>query len=160
MASSTPKTIVIKHNPGGPNIHSALADAALTPGELLKVTATGFAAHNAGSEFAVPLFAVENPWDDGGASAAAIDVDYASSDTAQAVLAQRGEQVYAWLAAGENASVFEALVSAGTASPGDLACIGSGTPTLANANCIVGYAAEAKNNSSGTVRVRVKVTVA
>lgn len=86
------------------------AAAAITPGMLLELTsADKVQAHSsAGQNVVPPMFALEDELQGNG-----IDDAYASGDPVQVWVAQRGEEVYAILADGENVSIGDPLESNG-----------------------------------------------
>ena len=162
MASSTPHTIILKQmEMYGRHQKEALAGTAgILPGDLLKVYTSGnvypFSLEKASN--ASPRFAIENPYCENNSSAA-IDVAYSSGHTVFYVMAEEGDEIYAWLAAAENVSIGDYLVGAGSAYPGDLAEAGTGAATEAEVEGVVARALEAVNNGSGTAHVRIKVEV-
>ena len=85
------------------------ADAAITPGHLLEITATGVKVHaTAGGNVKGHLFALENELEGQDITDA-----FAADDKVQVWVAQRGEQVYALLANGETTTIGCLLESAG-----------------------------------------------
>jgi len=109
MTSATdPKTILLK---GQPQYREGIADAALTPGELVEQMTTGNFRKHATAAGVMPskLFAREEEYVGGG-----IDVAYAASDTFPYMACQSGDQVYALVAASAVAIVIgDLLESAG-----------------------------------------------
>lgn len=164
MAATTAKTILLKINGGERPYFEAKANVALTPGELLKWSADDeLDPHSMAGGNAQPLFAVENPYDDDN-TVAAIDSDYALGDTVRYVVAQPGDEIYAFLADGENVAKGDPLESDGagalqahTAPSIDES--GSDTTTIYY-RAIVAWAAEDKDNSAGGARARIRVSVA
>lgn len=152
-----PKTIILK---GDPLRDEGVAAEAITPGEILAWDATPeLIPHGSAGGNWLGLIAVEEDFvgDD-------IDTDYATSDTVQVAYPRRGDVVYAFLAAGENVSKGDPLESDGAGAlqahtPQAVDEGGAATYTI-YADGIVGYAEEDKNNSGGSVRVRVKVRIA
>lgn len=102
-------------------------------------------------------FARENETIGGG-----IDTPYAAGSNVLGFIAQRGDIVYAWLAAGQNV-VAGALLSAGAAGNLVAATPGSttGDPVTAVTfpSFVVAKATEAVNNSGGSNPVRIKVEI-
>ncbi len=110
------------------------------------------------------MFCVEDPYAEPSSSTAAIDTDYALGYTARYVIAQRGDQIYAWLADGENVAKGAALISdgAGALKAGGSQAVdegGSATYTVYSGS-VVAFADEDLNNSAGGARARIKVRVA
>ncbi len=169
MASTTPHTILLKSMTlnGKVQKEGIAGTAGILPGDLLKpqLPASGnvypYTMHGYQAN-AVPWFAVENPYAAATATAA-IDTAYGSGHSVFYVTSQPGDEIYAWLGTGTLGSVAinTWCVPAGSAQPGDLMAITSGTPvTGGSVMPIVGRALEAVNNSAGTVHVRLKVEVA
>lgn len=104
MASSTPKTILVRVNGADRPIYDAQdalpANEAITPGELLAINSTEeFIPHGTADGAASPkIFAVENPYADD-QTVAAINHDYATGEAVRHIIAQPGDIVYAWIAA-------------------------------------------------------------
>lgn len=158
MAKTTFGSIVIQaaNQMGDVTRLEALAAAAVTPGELAELTSAGaIQAHSAaaGTLEQGKIFVLESqtPDDEDDFS---IDVDYASGDTVYYMQAKAGDEVYAWLAAQENAAITDSLESDGA---GALAVATVGVGTLANS--IVGSPVVAVDNSGGGTRVRIRVRV-
>lgn len=151
-----PKTIVLK---GDPIRKERQAAEALTPGELLDVDASSkLIPHGNAGQNAAAIFCLEEDFvgDD-------IDTDYAADDTVQYGFFRQGDEVYAWLAAGENVADGDELESDGAGAlqahtPQAVDEGGTATYTI-YANAIVARAIEDKDNSGGTTRVRVKVEI-
>lgn len=123
------------------------ASAAITPGHLVAFGgAKDLVVHASAAGQARKAFALENDLVGLG-----IDDAYALGEMVQYGVFCPGSEVYAFLAAGENASKGSKLVSAGN---GALAVMGSG-----EADGLVAFALEAKNNT-GSTAVRIKVEVA
>lgn len=149
MASSTPHTIVLK---GNPKRFENLSSAAVTPGELLELDTAGkVKPHATAAGAAAPMFAVEDPYN-GVTGTAAIDVDYASGETVRWVMAQPGDELYAWLEANGSVNIGGRLES-GTG--GQLQAYTSGTAVYHD-NRIVAEALEAKAGSTVAVRIKVR----
>jgi hypothetical protein len=85
------------------------AAAAITPGMLVELTSAGkVQAHSNAGFDAIPMFAFEDEL-----QGKDIDEDYAADDPVQVWIPQRGDQAYAILADGENASTGDFLESDG-----------------------------------------------
>lgn len=85
------------------------AAAAITPGMLVEMTSAGKVQAHANAGFdAIPMFALEDELQGKG-----IDEDYAADDPVQIFIPQRGDQVNAVLADGENVSTGDFLESDG-----------------------------------------------
>ena len=159
MASTVYHSIVIQaaNEFGDITRREKLAAAAITPGELLDFdSATTVNAHGvAGGVLQGKLVALETQTPDS-ATAANIDVDYASGDTVYFAEGKPGDVFYMWLAAGQSALMNP---------PSQLISDGAGALTVATVdaatltNSIVGVADEVKDNSGGGTRVRIKVRI-
>jgi len=134
------------------------AAAAITPGQLLEEDTNGeVQPHSTAGGSAQPAFAIEN-----GMIGDDIDVDYSVGDNVHYRVFNKGAEVYAFLANGENVSIGDLLESDGagalqayTAQAVDEG--GTGTYTIYD-NAIVVKAKEALNNTSGSPS-RIKVEV-
>jgi hypothetical protein len=126
------------------------ATTTIAPGMLLEVDSSGrdqLAAHNTANGFAERLFAVEDAL-----RGRTVDDGYVSGDLVSAHLVDPGSEVQAFLDAGENASIGDFLVAAGS---GTLQVVG----TSANEHPIA-VALEALNLSgSGAVPTLMDVRV-
>lgn len=90
-------------------IEEMVANAAITPGMLVEEMSTGkVRAHATAGGNAIPMFALEDEL-----QGKAIAEAYAAADPVQVWIAQRGEQVYAILADGENVAIGDPLESNG-----------------------------------------------
>lgn len=143
-SATTPKTIELYGE--GLQGEALVTDAAVTPGMLLTRTATGVRPHNAASQTATPMFAVENA-----AVGAGIGDDYAIGAQCIFKTFAPGSSVYALAHAGGAAIAVNALLMSG----------GDGTLELAtNTNDIViARALQAIDNSSGSTPVRIRVEI-
>jgi len=82
---------------------------AIVPGMLVEMTNAGkVQKHSSAGEFAEKMFALENELEGGG-----IDDIYTAEDRVQCWIAGRGDQVYAFLAAGETVAIGDRLESHG-----------------------------------------------
>ena len=151
MASSTPKTIVIR---GNPDREERPAAAGITPGMLIEYASSSLdvQAHSTAAGNASRMFAVEDPGADDN-TVAAIDHAYATGDQVRFVQAQPGDHLYAWLDDGGSVNAGDALQSSGD---GALDLHGGTT----NPESIVAYALEDNDNSGGTANSRLKIQVA
>lgn len=136
-----------------------IAAAAITPGELIEKDASGqFQAHSTAGGNVIPRIAIEESYIGND-----IDTDYASGDQVRYNFGQPGEEYYMFLAAGENASDGDLLESDGAGA------LQVHTPQAVDEGGTATYdiytneahfvAAEDKDNSGGTSRVRIKVEV-
>lgn len=152
MASTTPNTVLLNANGAERPIYEIAANGTLTPGQLVRFNSNGkLEVHGTANGVAQKIFVVENPY---GNTTKAIDQTYAANDFARVIWGQSGDVVYAWLKAGVNAAIGDALTSDGAGA--------LQKPTVDAAlleGAIVAYAAEALNNSGGTP-LRIKVRVA
>lgn len=145
-----PHKILLKQGDGGAIRKELVAGGTITPGMLVERTSSDTAqAHSTPGGNAATAFASENDLVGDG-----IDDDYDSGDTVQLRYCQRGEEVYALLADGEDVSIGAQLESDGTGALQEHTPVGSDV----QANAIVAIALEAINNASGDV-VRIKVEV-
>lgn len=132
------------------------AAAAITPGMLIELTSAGkVQKHSSAGQFTEKMFALENELEGGG-----IDDDYASGDQVQCWIAGRGDQVYAFLADGENVTIGDILESHGDG------CLQKAVAEAADSatypGSVVGVALEAVDMSgssgvdpSGRIKIRV-----
>lgn len=104
-----PNSIILKRL-GAEVIEEITATAvAIKPGYLLEMaSATTVQAHSSAEGNVLPMFALED-WPQG----KAITADYAVSTKIQVWIPRRGDQVYAYLADGQNASAGDFLESNG-----------------------------------------------
>lgn len=152
MASSTYHTIAIQ---GGAVRLEALADAAITPGELLEINSDEEAAPHSSAAGVLPgkLIALEDPAAEA-STTAAIDTDYDTGDTVYYAWGQSGDLFYMWLKAGETGvKGITQLISDGA---GALQAKTVDANTLENS--VVGISAEDKT-AGGGVRVRHLVRI-
>lgn len=85
------------------------ANAAITPGMLIELMSTGkVRAHATAEGNVLPMFALEDELQGNG-----IDDAYAAADRVQCWIPQRGEQVYAIVADGQNIAIGDWLASNG-----------------------------------------------
>ena len=132
-------------------VEEMTAHATITPGMLVEQRSDGkIQAHSKAVGNAVPMFALEDEL-----QGKTIADNYAAGDPVQVWIPQRGEQVYAHLAAGQNVAVGTFLSSNGAgmlratpapASTGDVDVLE-----------IVGVAVEAVNASAGAKRIIIRV---
>lgn len=133
------------------HVYDGEASATVTPGELIEVSGVSgndltYQPHSTAGGSAAGHFAVEYSHTGKG-----VDDDYASGDHMELHKALTGDQVYAWLAAGENVGTGDFLVSAGN---GALQA-GDGTQDAVH----VCKPVESVDNSGGASPVRIKVEV-
>lgn len=143
------------------------ANGTITPGELIEISGSGskedktFVVHSTAPSTdtegaAVPRFALEAKAGRG------IDDDYSSGDYLEYRTGLTGDEIYAWLDTGENASIDDPLESAGN---GALAVHTGSDDTDTTTTqtyydgAIVAHATEAVDNSGGSSPVRIKVEV-
>jgi hypothetical protein len=124
------------------------AAAAVTPGDLLEYSAGNVQPHStaAGTDVGSRMVALETMTPATGTTPA-IDQDYAAGDRVYVGLPVPGDVLYMWLATGSNVAKGDSLESAG-----------SGALKAATTGAVVGIAAEALNNASGS-NVRIKVRI-
>ncbi len=139
------------------------AASAVTPGELIEVNSSGkVKAHANAGQNVLPMFAFEDELQGNG-----IDDDYDADDPVQCWIPRAGDEVYAFLADGEDASQGDFLESDGngalqvhTADSESIGTDSSGAVNSFYTNQIVGVAMEDLDlsGSSGT-RQRIKVRI-
>ena len=129
---------------------------AITPGYLLELaSATTVQAHSTAGGNVLPMFAIEDQF-----QGKAITADYAVSVKIQVWIPRRGDQVYAYLADGQNASAGDFLESA---SAGTLAVHAADNSAAPNVTAqVVGVALEAVDLSGSanlTAIGRIKIRI-
>ncbi len=158
MASSSPHTILLKTATNEflqKELRAGIAG--ILPGDLLDISSGSFIPFSGAKGVnAIPRFALESAYSDDH-TVAAINDPYAASDTVFSVIAQEGDEVYAWLADGESVSVGDKVVAAGSAAPGDLAAAGTAAATGATIEAVIGRAMEAVTASGSHARLRIEV---
>lgn len=152
MASSTPKTVILR---GTPVIKEAVAvSAVITPGMLLlRTSATQVRPHNVAAGMAQPAFAVERDITGGD-----ITTNYAVADTVAYASMEPGYEVYAIVAAGAGAIVAgDFLESDGSGG------LRKSTHAVTNATTAsawpIAVALEAVDNSGGGTAVRIRAEI-
>jgi hypothetical protein len=125
-------------------VKEKVAASAITPGMLITLDTNGkVTAHASAEQAAVPMFALEDELQGNG-----IDDAYAAGDPVQCWYPARGDEVYAILTDGENASIGDNLVSAGD---GGLQVFAAGSAgEVEYPNCIVARALEAVDLSGSS----------
>lgn len=128
----------------------AVAAGTIKPGMLIEETsAAKFQAHSTEGGYAMRLFAVEDALQGN-----TLNNDYSADDLVSANVELPGNEVFAYLAAGENVSIGTKLISAGDGTLIAEASAGSGV-TVKQA---IGIAREAKDLSgSGAVDTKIRV---
>ncbi len=146
------KTIVLK---GDPLQKEAKATAAITPGHLIQIDSTAgkVKKHASSGQPAASMFAIEDSLQGN-----EIGDAYSAGDRVQYVHARPGDEIYAWLKAGENVSRGDYLQSGGD---GTLIKYEASTATSVEyPNSIVAVADEALDlSASSAVATRIKVVV-
>lgn len=153
-----PKKILLKGT--GPHLQKE-ADVAVDifPGMLAEKDANGeIKPHSSAGGNCVPYIVKEQGYIGNG-----IDDAYAVGDRATYIIPGKGEEVYAFLAAGENVDPTDVLESAGNGAlqahtPQNVDEGGANTFTI-NLNAVKFKPVEAVDNSGGVERVRIKVEV-
>jgi len=154
------KTIILKGTPKQETCK--IGEASMYPGALVEeLTARTVTMHATEAGNAEKMFLIEDAL-----QGKEISDVFTNAAQCQVAHCKSGDEIYAWLADGENASVGEALVSAG--SGGDLQCFSAsqdfGSDNTGNIypDAIVAYALEAVDldGSSNTAHSRIKVRVA
>jgi hypothetical protein len=146
LSSTSPKRIHLK---GSGRHEEGIAGAAIKPGHLVMLDTDGdYVPHNNAYGKAERLFALEDAL-----QGKSIDDSYASGDIVAMTVATPGDEVYAWLAAGEHAVVGEQLVSAGTGA------FMEATDSDVSEERLVVALEEVESESSAGVETRIKVRV-
>lgn len=146
MASTTPYTIVLRGSAPVEEKASASGQA-ITPGDLLGLNTSGeLIVHGTAGGPAVPMFAVEDPYN-GVTGTAAIDVDYASAEWVKYVVAQPGDEIYAWLEANGSVNAGQYVQSNGAGAV-ELFVAGSHPVALA---------LESVNGQTVAARIKLKI---
>lgn len=138
-------------------VKELVANAALTPGMLVEEMSTGKVRKHAGDDaFVTAMFALEDEL-----QGKEISEAYAADDIVKCWYPQHGEEVYALLADGENASIGSKLSSNGD---GYLRVYASPESAIEETGAIVAIAKEAVNRSTSsggdtnvTGRIRVEI---
>lgn len=148
MAKNTIK--IKKHNDV---IEERVAAATITPGMLIELTsADKVQAHSvSGGPVTPPMFALEDELQGNG-----ITDNYVADNVVQIWVAGRGDQVYALLADGENASIGEKLVSNGD---GYLKCASGDSGTDEAFVAIALEAVDRSTSSGGDTNVTGRIEV-
>ncbi len=152
--SGTPNTIMLEVGTN-PTIRERLAGGAINPGYLIeKNTSDAVIAHATAAANAQKIIAIENV-----ANAEGIDDAYVSGESTRCWYPRRGDLAYMLVAAAASAIVIgDVLESAGDGTV-RIATADAATDT-AQRDSVVGYAAEAVNNSGGGSEARIKVEIA
>lgn len=136
-------------------IEEGVANAAITPGELIEWMSTGKVRKHATADGnAIPMFALENELEGKG-----LADNYAADDRVQCWIAGRGDQVYTLLKDGQNVAIGDYLVSAGDGSLKKLVVTSAGV--VEQPLQVVAQALEALNlsGSASVANARLKVRV-
>ena len=153
----TQKTIIIKGGQGMQKEFPLKASSDITPGMLIQRDA-GYYKPNAiapddtgATIYPSKIFALESPYSQVAVGAKAIDTQYdTDKETVIGYYALPGDEIYAWLAAGENVAADAVLESNGAGA----------LQAYTTAGGAVCRATEAVDNSAtGAVAVRIKVEV-
>ena len=147
------KTILLK---GDPLRKEGKAGGTITPGHLIKndSTAGNVSVHATSGQTAAAMFAIENSL-----QGDEIGDNYSADDRVQYVHARPGDEIYAWLKDGENASAGDYLQSGGN---GDLIVYAaSSAGAVEYPNSVVAQALEAVDLSASSVTAhgRIKVVI-
>ena len=144
------KTIKIKNY--SDVMEEMVANAAITPGFLVEEMSTGkVRSHATANGNAIPMFAVEDEL-----QGDLISDAYAAADQVQVWIPGRGDMVYAYLAAGENITRGEFVVSNGDGYVKELPDVES-TGDYPSINSIVGVAVESVNASLAAARIVIRI---
>jgi len=150
MAATNPSTILLK---GEPNRKEREAGGAISPGDLVSLNSSdNVVVHPTSGGNAVRWFAVEN-------DIAGDDLDhaYASGEKVQVHSARPGDEMYIYLASGENVAIGDFLESNGD---GTLKKFVADSAAPEEGQSIVAMALAALNlSASGSADTRVKVEI-
>lgn len=154
--TSTPSTIILHGEDNARDRKDGVAQSAITPGQLVEVTGTVSGSttkqidvHSSAAADTVPRFALEYSHTGGG-----IDDDYAVDDHMEYRTFKPGEEVNAFLAAGENVSEGATLVADGSGNLRLIDTSGGDAEGVA-----VAEALESVDNSGGSSAVRIRAEV-
>lgn len=145
-------TILLKGD-FGRRYDEKLADGSITPGMLMYTTsADKYKAHATSGGIWDRSIAVEDSLqgkDGVNTKGNTIDDAYTDATLVRAITVEPGDEVYALIAAGQNVALGAELMSNGAGA----------VTAKTSTNHVVGWAAEAKDNSGGgsPVRIRMKV---
>lgn len=123
------------------------ADAVITPGDLVEITATGVKRHATSDGVASPIFAQEDFY-----QGKTIADDFAIGDKVNCGHCITGEVVQANLADGESVAKGDLLSSNGA---GKLQALGSGGVAIAIANEAIDMSGSAGEDPAGTISVTI-----
>jgi len=153
MASSTPNIVLLQVNGSERPPFEALTAAALTPGDLVEKNSSGnLAAIASAGKVNGKLFVLENPFASD-PTQTALAQTWASGDSARYVYAQRGDLVYARVAASQTVVIGSQMISTTTAG-----CLGVTTVDATTLDgALVGLAEEAVTTTGSTGRVKVRI---
>lgn len=121
----------------------------VTPGEFLVFSSGDIKRITSAASTGVEVMVADRNEYKTTSGTAAVDTTFAAGDLCRFRRPIRGDKVYAWLEAGANVAANAALESGAL---GDLQAFTSGQ--------ILAFADEAKNNSGGGSRVRIRVRIA
>lgn len=155
MENNAPNTILLSPGDGDINsqrVKEALAAAAITPGHLIEHNSTTVRVHATAQGRAQKLFALENI-----ADAKGIDDAYITGEGVRYLTAQRGDEIYALVAAGTAAIALNASLA--SAGDGTLITVVDTADAKPLDQVVVARALEAVDNSGGGSAVRIKVEV-
>lgn len=142
LSSDSPKRI---HLVGDGRHEEALAGGAISPGHLLQLGSDSkVVVHDNAGGIGETLFAMEDALQGN-----SIDDNYSSGDRVSLVIANRGDVIYAWLAAGDVTAVGDHLVSQGN---GTLHVPGSD-----DIEHVLAVALEAVTSGASAARIKVRV---
>lgn len=148
MSNSNRKIVLI----GEGRYVEAKAASVVTPGHLIQQLSSGtIQKHSTAGGYAETYFAQEDPL-----QGHTIDAEYASNATVMGYIANRGDEVNAFIKAGQNIVIGDLLISGG-----DGTLIKNGTQASGVAvKQIVGVAQEAVNlTASAAVATRISVRI-
>lgn len=153
---TTYNTIIVK---GDPLRKESRAASAITPGDLLMLASISTVQrHNVQGGTAFPLFAVES-----GFLGKTISDSYSAGDQVPFVHARRGDEIYAYVASGQNIAANDPLESDGDGKLREYTVLTldvGATETIDEVvytNTIVGFALEAPGSLSADTRVLIAV---
>lgn len=156
---SSPNTIVLKATGLSNRAEEARAGGAVTPGDLVKYNSSGnVIRHATAGGVAQMVFAKEDTF-----QGKTIDDNYASTDPVFLHVAQKGDEIYAQVAANAAAIVVgDALASDGAGGFKKAAAssqLTTGNYTFTAADIVLAESLEALDNSAVAARARLRIRV-
>lgn len=148
------KVVLIGHS--GAQYKEGIAGGTITPGNLVERDATTGEIQRQASARSAVAVAIENHWVGGG-----LNDNYVKDDRVAYQVLQSGAEFQALVQNGAAAIVAGDLVKCNTSAPGTVTKVAQTNSTLASfdRDLAIGIALEAKDNSGGSVPVRIRIEV-